>query len=63
MNFELAVGAGLRAAGLSMAYEQSWDGLTPDWTALSDTRLGGSSHGSAARDDLRPATLRAHRSP
>ncbi|KWX03235.1 hypothetical protein LI90_4286 [Carbonactinospora thermoautotrophica] len=32
--FELAVGAGLRAAGLDVAYERSWDGLTPDWTVF-----------------------------
>jgi len=36
VNFELATGAGLRAAGLHVAYEQKWDGLTPDWTVLSD---------------------------
>jgi hypothetical protein len=36
VNFELAAGAGLRAAGLNAIYEQSWDGLTPDWTALSE---------------------------
>jgi len=36
VNFELAAGAGLRAAGLRVVYEQSWDGLTPDWTVLSD---------------------------
>jgi hypothetical protein len=34
---ELAAGAGLRAAGLNVAYEREWDGLTPDWTVLSDT--------------------------
>jgi hypothetical protein len=34
--FELATGAGLRAAGLNMAYEQEFDDLTPDWTVLSD---------------------------
>lgn len=36
VNFELATGAGLRAAGLTVGYEQSWDGLTPDWTVLSE---------------------------
>ena len=36
VNFELAAGAGLRTAGLQVSYEQSWDGLTPDWTVLSD---------------------------
>lgn len=36
VNFELAAGAGLRAAGLRVAYEHGWDGLTPDWTVLSD---------------------------
>jgi hypothetical protein len=35
VNFELATGAGLRAAGLSVAYERSWAGATPDWTVLS----------------------------
>lgn len=35
VNFELAAGAGLRTAGLNVAYEQDWDGLTPDWTVLS----------------------------
>jgi hypothetical protein len=34
---ELAAGSGLRTAGLQVAYEQEWDGLTPDWTVLSDT--------------------------
>jgi len=34
---ELAAGAGLRDAGLEVAYERPWDGgLTPDWTVLSD---------------------------
>ena len=33
--FELAAGAGLRALGLTVAYERTWDGLTPDWTILS----------------------------
>jgi hypothetical protein len=33
---ELAAGAGLRAAGMDVAYQQEWDGLTPDWTVLSD---------------------------
>lgn len=37
VNFELAAGAGLREAGLNVAYEQSWDGLSPDWTVLSDS--------------------------
>jgi hypothetical protein len=32
--FELATGAGLRAAGLAVAYEMDVDGLTPDWTVL-----------------------------
>jgi hypothetical protein len=36
VNLDLAAGAGLRSAGLRVAYEQSWDGLTPDWTVLSD---------------------------
>src|SRR6266511_2979195 len=34
---ELAAGAGLRAAGLDVAYQQAWDGQTPDWTVLSGT--------------------------
>ncbi len=34
VNFELATGAGLRAAGLTIAYEQNWDGATPDWTVM-----------------------------
>jgi hypothetical protein len=33
---ELATGAGLRALGLEVVYEQVWDGLTPDWTILAD---------------------------
>lgn len=37
VTLELAAGAGLRAAGLSVSYEQEWDGLTPDWTVLSET--------------------------
>jgi hypothetical protein len=36
VNFELAAGAGLRGAGLSVAYEQDWDGVTSDWTILSE---------------------------
>lgn len=36
VNFELAAGAGLRQAGLHVVYEKSWDGLSPDWTVLSD---------------------------
>jgi hypothetical protein len=36
VNFELAAGAGLRAAGLNVAYERDWDGVTPDWTVLSE---------------------------
>jgi hypothetical protein len=36
VNFELAAGAGLRAAGLTVSYEQDWDGVTPDWTVLSE---------------------------
>ena len=36
VNFELATGAGLRGAGLSVTYEQDWDGVTPDWTILSE---------------------------
>ncbi len=36
VNFELAAGAGLREAGLCVAYEAEWDGLTPDWTVLSE---------------------------
>ncbi len=36
VNFELATGAALRAAGLNVAYEQDWDGVTPDWTVLSE---------------------------
>lgn len=35
VNFELAVGAGLRDAGLDVAYEQRRDSVTPDWTVLS----------------------------
>jgi hypothetical protein len=35
VNFELAAGAGLRAAGLDVAYEHTWDGASPDWTVLS----------------------------
>jgi hypothetical protein len=34
--FELAVGAGLRAAGLDVVYERTWDGVSPDWTVLSE---------------------------
>jgi hypothetical protein len=35
--FELATGAGLRAAGLRVVYDREYDnGLTPDWTVLSD---------------------------
>ena len=37
VNFELATGAGLRAAGLRAVYEEVWDGLSPDWTVLSDS--------------------------
>lgn len=37
VNFELATGAGLRAAGLRTVYEEAWDGLSPDWTVLSDS--------------------------
>lgn len=37
VNFELAAGAGLREAGLRVAYEQPWEGLSPDWTVLSDS--------------------------
>ena len=37
MNLELATGAGLRAVGLRAAYEQAWDGLSPDWTVLSES--------------------------
>jgi hypothetical protein len=37
VNFELATGAGLRAAGLRTVYEEVWDGLSPDWTVLSDS--------------------------
>lgn len=37
VNFEIATGAGLRAVGLAVAYEQNWDGLTPDWTILSES--------------------------
>jgi hypothetical protein len=37
VNFELATGAGLRAAGLRAVYEHTWDGLSPDWTVLSDS--------------------------
>lgn len=36
--FELATGAGLRAAGLNVAYDREYDDdLTPDWTVLSDS--------------------------
>jgi hypothetical protein len=35
VNFELATGAGLRAAGYTVAYEHAWNGATPDWTVLS----------------------------
>src|SRR5205823_1477852 len=35
VNFKLAAGAGLRAASLSVAYEQTWDEVSPDWTVLS----------------------------
>lgn len=31
---ELAAGAALRSAGYTIVYEQEWDGLTPDWTAV-----------------------------
>jgi hypothetical protein len=37
VNFELAAGAGLRAAGLGVVYEKTWDGVTPDWTVLSES--------------------------
>lgn len=37
VNFELATGAGLHAAGLRTVYEEVWDGLSPDWTVLSDS--------------------------
>jgi hypothetical protein len=37
VTFELAVGDGLRTAGLRAVYEQAWDGLSPDWTILSDS--------------------------
>jgi hypothetical protein len=37
VNFELATGAGLRAAGLRTVYEQARDGLSPDWTVLSSS--------------------------
>jgi hypothetical protein len=37
VNLELATGAGLHAAGLQATYEQVWDGLSPDWTILSDS--------------------------
>ena len=36
MNFELATGAGLRSAGLRAVYEQTRDGLSPDWTLTPD---------------------------
>jgi hypothetical protein len=36
VNFELATGACLRAAGLEVAYEEARDGLSPDWTVLSE---------------------------
>ncbi|RZU03210.1 hypothetical protein EV645_7236 [Kribbella rubisoli] len=34
--FELAAGAELRQQRRQIAYEQEWDGLTPDWTVVSD---------------------------
>lgn len=34
VNLELAVGAGLRAAGLTVEYEHNWNGVSPDWTIL-----------------------------
>jgi hypothetical protein len=37
VNFELATGAGHRAARLRVVYEQAWDGLSPDWTVSSDS--------------------------
>lgn len=37
VNFELAAGAWLRDQGFTVAYERPWDGLTPDWTVLSDS--------------------------
>lgn len=37
VNFELAVGEWLREQGFSVAYEREWDGVTPDWTIVSDT--------------------------
>lgn len=37
VNFEFAAGAGLRAAGLDVFYEKTWDGVTPDWTVLSES--------------------------
>lgn len=37
VNFELAAAAGLRAAGLDVVYEKKWEGVTPDWTVLSES--------------------------
>lgn len=34
VTFELAAGAAIRSAGYTAVYEQDYDGLTPDWTAL-----------------------------
>ncbi|WP_405890252.1 hypothetical protein OG427_17850 [Streptomyces sp. NBC_00133] len=34
---ELAVGAGLRSAGLRVVYDREWDGLTPDWTVVCES--------------------------
>jgi hypothetical protein len=33
---ELAAGAALRRLGLHIVYEQAWDGLSPDWTAVDE---------------------------
>jgi hypothetical protein len=35
--FEMAVGAHLRASGFHVAYERALDGLTPDWTILTQS--------------------------
>ncbi|MFC7482928.1 hypothetical protein ACFQX7_27110 [Luedemannella flava] len=34
VTFELAAGAAIRSAGYTARYEKDYDGLTPDWSAL-----------------------------
>ena len=37
VHLEMAVGAALRQVGLSVVYDRSWGGQTPDWTVLGST--------------------------